>query len=139
MEKWEIWMKKMQKKTMMKIKSNSFSNKLMRWSKNVNHKLNQMKRLLIQKEIREETMKKVFFSLECSQYKKIFSLKFWKKVFMKKLEIEWDKAKRMLMMKLKKKRKKIIYYLFSKSWAWKIKEILMKKQLFMWRMRLSKI
>ena len=73
---------------MMKIKSNSFLNKLMRWSKNVNHKSNQMKRLLIQKEIREETMKKVFFSLECSQYKKIFSLKFWKKVFMKKLEIE---------------------------------------------------
>jgi hypothetical protein len=72
----------------MKIKSNSFSNKLMRWSKNVNHKSNQMRRLLIQKEIREETMKKVFFSLECSQYKKTFSLKFWKKVFMKKLEIE---------------------------------------------------
>jgi hypothetical protein len=47
---------------MMKIKSNSFLNKLMRWSKNVNHKSNQMKRLLIQKEIREETMKKVFFS-----------------------------------------------------------------------------
>lgn len=81
-------MRKMQRKTMMKIKSNSFSNKLMRWSKNVNHKLNQMRKLLIQKEIREEIMKKVFFNLECSQYKKIFSLKFWKKVFMKKLEIE---------------------------------------------------
>ena len=62
MEKWEIWMKKMWKKIMMKIRNNNFSNKLMKWSKNVNRKLNQMKKLLIQKEIKEETMKRVFFN-----------------------------------------------------------------------------
>lgn len=46
----------------MKIKNNSFLNKSMRWSKNANHKSSQMKRLLIQREIKEETMKKVFFN-----------------------------------------------------------------------------
>jgi hypothetical protein len=72
----------------MKIRNNNFLNKLMRWSKNVNHKSNQMKKLLTQKEIKEETMKRAFFNLECSLYKKIFLLKFWRKVFMKKQEIE---------------------------------------------------
>jgi hypothetical protein len=47
---------------MMKIKNNSSLNKSMRWSKNANHKSNQMKRLLIQREIKEETMKKAFFN-----------------------------------------------------------------------------
>lgn len=55
-------MKKMWKKIMMKIRNNNFSNKLMKWSKNVNRKLNQMRKLLTQKEIKEETMKRVFFN-----------------------------------------------------------------------------
>jgi ketol-acid reductoisomerase len=55
-------MKKMWKKIMMKIRNNNFSNKSMKWSKNVNHKLNRMRKSLILREIKEEIMKRAFFS-----------------------------------------------------------------------------
>ena len=133
---WEIAVIKVKmRKIKMKLSNNKSSIRSTWWRDNAIKLSRQTRNSSMMKDKLEWRKKKSSSFKDSSQFPMKFSLRFLRRAFTKKPEIRWRMNKLKMMMKPKKRLKKIIFFQFLKSSVLKIKVSLMRKQLFMLRMR----
>ena len=127
------------KKTLMKAKSNKTLTILTTWNKSVTLTLRHLRKLPQLKETKEKIKRRLLLNKEFNPFQKIFSQRFWKRVFMKRPETRWSNRNLKLLMMMLRKLRKIILCRYLRNWVWRIRVNSTKKLLSMLRMKLWRI